>query len=134
MLMKWIYILLLAFVFSGCDLLESVLESEKEKAEKIANEKIAFEKKVEDSKEIQLQKLSAETKKELAILESKKELAKIEKERELEKIRMQSELEKQRMFKRVLKGEEPKKYRNLLYELLGVIECKRRFELNVEIA
>jgi len=44
------------------------------------------------------------------------------------------ELEKQRMFKRVLKGEEPKKYRNLLYELLGVIECKRRFELNVEIA
>ena len=44
------------------------------------------------------------------------------------------ELEKQRMFKKVLKSEEPKKYRNLLYELLGVIECKRRFELNVEMA
>lgn len=39
------------------------------------------------------------------------------------------EVEKQRLFDRVLRGNEPKKHRNLLYELLGVIDCKRRFEL-----
>jgi len=127
--MKWIYILLLAFVFSGCDLLESVLESEKEKAEKIANEKIAFEKKVEDSKEIQLQKLSAETKKELAILESKKELAKIEKERELEKIRMQSELEKQRIILAQEKEKAIFEQKMQLNKQMDSMELKRYFIL-----
>ncbi|MCD6399414.1 hypothetical protein J7L85_01335 [candidate division WOR-3 bacterium] len=41
------------------------------------------------------------------------------------------ELEKQRMFKKVLMEEEPKKYRNLLYELLGVIEWKKRFDFGM---
>jgi len=41
------------------------------------------------------------------------------------------ELEKQRMFNRVLRDEEPKKYRNLLYELLGVIEWKKRFDFEM---
>ncbi len=91
--MKWIVILIITLLFSGCNL----LESEEEKAQKIEQEKVAFEKKVAESKEVQLEKLSTQTKKELAILESKKELATIEKERELEKIRMQSELEKQRI-------------------------------------
>jgi len=90
---QWIGILALTLLFSGCD----ILDSEEEKAAKIATEKLAFEKKVADTKEVQLQKLSAKTETELALLESKKELATIEKERELEKIRMQSELEKQRI-------------------------------------
>lgn len=91
--MKFIYLITLILLFNGCDL----LESQKDKAQKVANEKVAFQKRVKESKEIQLQKLSADTQKELAILESKKELATIEKEKELEKIRMQSELEKQRI-------------------------------------
>jgi len=41
------------------------------------------------------------------------------------------EVEKQRMFRKLLKGNEPKKYRNLLYELLGVIEWKKRFDLEM---
>ena len=85
--------LFITFLFTGCDLLESQADKEK----KIALEKLAFEKKVQESKEIQLEKLSAQTQKELAILESKKELAKIEKEKELEKIRMQAEMEKQKI-------------------------------------
>ncbi len=92
--MKWIIFLTLALLFSGCDL----LQSEEDKAKIIANEKIAFEKKVQESKEIQLKKLSAQTQKELAILESKKELALIEKEKELEKIRTQAEIEKQKII------------------------------------
>jgi len=92
--MKWIFLLTLVFLFSGCEL----FESQEEKAKKVEIEKEVFEKKVEDSKEIQLQKLSADTQVELAVLNSKKELATIEKNRELEKIRLQSELEKQKII------------------------------------
>jgi len=92
--MKFIYLLLILTIFTGCDL----LESQEDKDKKIIAEKLAFEKKVADSKEIQLKKLSAQTDKELAILESKKELAKIEKEKELEKIRLSAELEKQKII------------------------------------
>ena len=91
--MKLIYILTLTLLFSGCEL----LESQEDKNQKILKEKMAFEKRISESKEIQLEKLSHETKKELAILESKKELATIEKERELQKIRLESELEKQKI-------------------------------------
>lgn len=92
--MKWIYFLLFSLLFTGCDL----FQSEDEKAKIVTDKKIAFEKKVQESKEVQLKKLSAQTQKELAILESKKELAMIEKAKELEKIRMHSELEKQRII------------------------------------
>ncbi|MEA1892561.1 MAG: hypothetical protein U9N33_07620 [Campylobacterota bacterium] len=133
--MKWIYIIVLAFIFSGCDL----FESKEDKATKIINEKIAFEKKIEESKEVQLEKLSAQTQRELAILESKKELANIEKEKELEKIRMQSELEKQRivlaqekehaMFEQKMQLEsqmnnmELKRYMMLLLGLFILLSC-----------
>ncbi|MEM4662713.1 MAG: hypothetical protein QXM75_01700 [Candidatus Diapherotrites archaeon] len=41
------------------------------------------------------------------------------------------ELEKQRLFEKLIKSQEPKKHRNILYELLGVIDFKKRFELEV---
>ena len=41
------------------------------------------------------------------------------------------EMEKKRMFKRLLAGEEARKYRNLLYELLGVIEWKKRYDIEM---
>lgn len=91
--MKWIYIITFALLFTGCDL----LESQEDKNIKVAQQRVAFEKKVSESKEIQLKKLSAETERELALLESKKELATIEKEKELQKIKLASELEKQRI-------------------------------------
>ncbi len=92
--MKWIYILIIALLFTGCDL----LTSESEKAKKAEQEKALFMKKVAETKEIQLKKLSAQTQKELAILQSKKELAEIEKAKELEKIRLQAELEKEKIL------------------------------------
>ncbi len=92
--MKWIYFFLLTTIFTGCDLLESQEDIDNRAIAK----KLAFERKVADTKEIQLKKLSAQTDRDLAILESKKELAKIEKEKELEKIRLASELEKQRII------------------------------------
>jgi len=92
--MKWIFLFLGVLFFSGCD----ILQFEEDKAKMIAQEKIAFEKKIKESKEIQLKKLSAQTQKDLAILESKRELALIEKEKELAKIRMQAEIEKQKII------------------------------------
>jgi len=38
------------------------------------------------------------------------------------------ESEKNKAFKRLIKGDEPRKTRNMLYELLGVIEEKIKFE------
>ena len=92
--MKWIYILTIVLVFSGCDL----LTSESEKAKKAEQERALFMKKVQQSKEIQLKKLSAQTQKDLAILQSKKELAEIEKAKELEKLHLQAELEKEKIL------------------------------------
>ncbi len=91
--MKLIFMLTFALFFNACDL----LETQEAKEKRVELEKVAFEKKVRETKEVQLQTLSAQTQKELAILESKKELAKIEKETQIEKIRMESELEKQRI-------------------------------------
>jgi len=92
--MKIVLMLAVMTFFSGCDL----LQTQEEKAQKIKQEKMAFEKKVRETKAIQLQTLSAQTQKDLAVLASKKELAKIEKDAELEKIRIQSELEKQKIL------------------------------------
>ncbi len=92
--MKWIFFLTFALLFSGCE----IPDFQNDKSKDLAKEKLAFEQKVQESKEVQLKKLSAQTQKELAILASKKELALIEKEKELEKIRMQAELEKQKII------------------------------------
>ena len=92
--MKFLYIFILTFLFTGCEF----FESEDDKAKKIQIEKKAFEKEVKNSKEVQLKKLSSQTEIELAILNSKKELATIEKEKELEKIRMQAEVDKQKII------------------------------------
>ena len=38
------------------------------------------------------------------------------------------ECEKDRFFKKIIRGEEPRKHRNMLYDLLGVIEEKVKYE------
>jgi len=95
--MKWIYLSLLIILFSGCDILDDFNKQDKN-AHQIMQEKMDFEKKVAQEKEVQLKKLSEETQRELALLETKKELARIEKEKELEKIRMQAEIQKQKII------------------------------------
>ena len=92
--MRWIYLVLLVALFSGCDL----FDSKEEKAQKKLEQKMKFEKEVAQTKEVQLKKLSAQTQKELAILNSKKELAEIEKQKEIETIRLHTELEKQKIL------------------------------------
>ncbi len=37
------------------------------------------------------------------------------------------EIEKEMLMKKLLSGEASKKYRNLLYEVLGIIEFKKRY-------
>jgi hypothetical protein len=91
--MKIIYIFIIALLLSGCDL----LESQADKSAKIAQEKAAFEKKIQETKEIELKKIDAQTQQELAKIATQKELAKIEKERMLEKIRLNAELQKQKL-------------------------------------
>jgi len=66
--MKLLFIILLTFFISGCDLL--------------------------DSNELKLKKIEQQSKKDMAILASKKELATIKQKTELEKFRLQSELHK----------------------------------------
>jgi len=121
--MKFTILFLFLFIFSGCDL----LESQEEKNQKTALEKIAFEKKVQESKEIQLKTLSAQTQRELAILESKKELAKIEKEVELEKIRMQAKIEKQRILLEQEKEKALFDQKMQQKEQMDMMELKRYF-------
>ncbi|MEA2100588.1 MAG: hypothetical protein U9P72_10720 [Campylobacterota bacterium] len=119
--MKLIYLLIFTLLFSGCNL----LESQDDKDKKIASQKMAFEKKVEETKEIQLKKLSAQTQKELAILDSKKELATIQKEKELEKIRLQTELEKQKIVLDMEKEQAIFEQKMLQKEQLNNMELKR---------
>jgi len=64
--MKLLFIILISFLISGCD--------------------------VFDSNDIKLKKLEAQTKQDMAALEVKKELASIEKEKELEKITLQAKV------------------------------------------
>jgi len=91
--MKLIFLLIFTLLFSACDL----LESKEDKAAKIAEQKAAFEQKIQESKEVQLKKIDAQTQTQLANIESEKELAQIQKEQMLEKIRLESELEKQKI-------------------------------------
>ena len=47
------------------------------------------------------------------------------------------EIHKQKLFNSVIKGKGAKRMRNALYELLGVIECKRKYSadfLELELA
>lgn len=118
-------VLIFILLLSGCDL----LESQADKEQKVALEKAAFEQKVQESKEIQLKKLSAQTQKELAILESKKELAQIEKAKELEKIRMQSELEKQKITMQQEKEKALFEQKMQQREQMNNMELKRYFIL-----
>lgn len=118
-------VLIFILLLSGCDL----LESQADKEQKVALEKAAFEQKVQESKEIQLKKLSAQTQKELAILESKKELAQIEKAKELEKIRMQAELEKQKITMQQEKEKALFEQKMQQREQMNNMELKRYFIL-----
>ncbi len=92
--MKFIYFTLLLLLFTGCDM----IQSDAAKEEKRVAQKALFEKKVSETKEIQLKKLDLETQKELALLASKKELAEIEKAKVIEKIRIEAELQKQKVL------------------------------------
>ena len=91
--MKLIYILIFALLLSGCDL----LESKEQKSAQLAEQKALLERQIDESKEVQLKKIDAQTQRDLAKIETQKELAKIEKEKMLEKIRLQGELEKQKI-------------------------------------
>jgi len=91
--MKLIYIIIFALLFSACDL----IESKDQKSAKIAQQKALLEKQIDESKEVQLKKIDAQTQRDLAKIETQKELAKIEKEQMLEKIRLNAEMEKQKI-------------------------------------
>ena len=109
--MRLIFLLAIWLFFSGCNL----FQTQAEKAQKIQQEKIAFEKKVRETKEIQL-----------AMLESKKELAKIQKDIEIEKIRSNSKLDKQKILleqekSKVLFDQELKRYMMLIFGLVVLV-------------
>lgn len=91
--MKLIYILIFALLLSGCDL----LESKEQKSAQLAEQKALLERQIDESKEVQLKKIDAQTQRDLAKIETQKELAKIEKEKMLEKIRLNAEMEKQKI-------------------------------------
>jgi len=127
--MKWFFLLILSILFSGCDL----LETQEYKDKKLVQERILFEQKMHQSKEIKLKKLSLETQHELAILESKKELAEIEKAKELEKIRLQSELEKQKIIFEQEKSKVMFEQKMKEYERSDAMELKRYLVLIVAL-
>ncbi len=109
--MKFVLLFLVLFFFSGCDL----FQTQAEKEQKNKHEKIAFEKKVRETKDIQL-----------AMIESKKELAKIQKDVEIEKLRLKSKLDKQKILlekekSKVLFDQELKRYMMLIFALVVLV-------------
>ncbi len=91
--MKLLFFFLIALLLSGCNL----FESKADKNLKIAQQKAAFEKKIQESKEVQLKRIDAQTQRELAKIQTQKALAKIEKEKMLDKIRFDAQLKKQKL-------------------------------------
>ena len=127
--MKVIYFILLLLIVSGCDMLESDAQKEQKRVEK----KALFEKRVAETKEVQLRKLDLETQKELALLNSKKELAEIEKAKEIEKIRIEAELQRQKVLlaQQKIQAEYDQKIRE--QEQQDSLELKRYLILSMTI-
>jgi hypothetical protein len=92
--MKLLLILFTLIFFTGCG---DFFNSFEDKAAQRDTQKKEFLEHIQQTKEVQLKKLSEETQRKLAELKSKKELALIKKEQELEKIRMKAEIEKQKI-------------------------------------
>jgi len=92
--MKLILLLTITLFFTACN----IGESKKEIAAKQLQEKRAFEKKIADSKEVQLKKIDAQKEQQLAKIESQTTLAKLEKEQLLQKIKLEAEAEKEKLL------------------------------------
>jgi hypothetical protein len=93
--MKVLPVLLFFLItFSACNTGDS---KEQEAAKKFAIEK-AFQKKIANSKEVQIKQIDAKKEQELAKIESQTELAKLEKEQLLEKIRLEAEAKKEQIL------------------------------------
>jgi hypothetical protein len=132
--MKTVVLLLFLVFFSGCDFIDNLINATVQQELQKEKEKNALlEKKLKQSKEVQLKEIDANTRQELAKIEAKKELAKIEKEQILEKIRLQSELEKQKVQIEVQKQQALLNQKMTQLKLESDLEIKRYFVLLVLI-
>jgi hypothetical protein len=96
--MKTLLLLLTLILFSGCDMVDDIINSQVQKElQKQKHETELLEKKLKENKDIQLKEIDAKTRQELAKIEAQKELAKLQKEQMLEKIRLEADLQKQKV-------------------------------------
>ena len=89
--MKWIILILIALLFSACNLTESKEEVQAKKLQ----EKKAFEEKIADSKEVAIKKIDAQKEQELAKIKSQTALATLENSQLLEKIKLKAKADKE---------------------------------------
>jgi hypothetical protein len=133
-MIQTVVLTLFLIFFSGCDILDNIVNATVQKELQKEKEKNAIlEKKLNQSKEVQLKEIDSKTRQELAKIEAKKELAKIEKEQMLEKIRLQAELEKQKVQIEVQKQKSLLDQKMTQLKLESDLEIKRYFVLIVLI-
>ena len=119
--MKLTFLLLFALLFSACNLTES---KEDIAAKKKAEQK-AFEEKVANTKEVQIQQIEAQKSAELAKIEAQTDLAKLEKEQMLEKIRLEAQAKKEQLLLEQKKEREAFEARLREIEHADAMEIKR---------
>jgi len=96
--MKILSLILMLFLFSGCDFIDNIINSQvQQELKKQKQESELLEKKLKETKAIRLQEIDSQTRQELAKIEAKKELEKLKKEQMLEKIRLEADLQKQKV-------------------------------------
>ena len=130
--MKIVTILLMAFLVSGCDFIDNIINSSvQQELQKQKEENIRLEKKLKEAKEIKLKEIDAKTQQELAKIEAQKELEQIKKEQMLEKIRLEADLQKQKVQLEVEKEKALLNQKMVQLKLESDLEIKRYFVLIV---
>jgi len=126
--MKILLILLTLFLFSGCDFVDNIINSEmQKKLQEQQHETELLEKKLKEAKEVQLKEIDSKTRQELAKIEAQKELEKLKKEQMLEKIRLEADLQKQKVQLQMEKDKALLKQKMSQIQLESDMEIKRYF-------
>jgi len=132
--MKTIFLLITLFLLSGCDFVDNIIDSQVQKElQKQKHETAILEKKLKETKEIQLKEIDSKTRQELAKIEAQKELAKLKKEQMLEEIRLKADLQKQKVELEMEKEKALLAQKMSQMQLESDMEIKRYFVLIVFI-
>jgi len=129
-MLKTLLLLSFLILFSGCDLIDNLINSTtQQQLQKQKEQKRLLQKKIEETKEVQLKEIDAKTRQELAKIEAQKELEKLKKEQMLEQIRLQASLEKEKVHLQMEREKAVLDQKMAQMQLESDMEIKRYFVL-----